>query len=148
MGKLNVKQRQFVAEYLVDLNATQAAKRAGYSKKTAGQIGERLLRNVEIASAIEEEMKKREHRTLVTADFVIAGLKEVAERCLNKVPVTEWNYEEKRLEQKKDENGNDVWEFDSAGANKAFELLGKHLNLFKGEDKDQVKVTIEIKQIP
>ena len=49
---LNDKQRRFVAEYLIDLNATQAAIRAGYSKKTAGSQGQRLLTNVEIAVVV------------------------------------------------------------------------------------------------
>lgn len=53
------KQAAFVAEYLVDKNATQAAIRAGYSKKTAASQGERLLRNVEIRAAIDAAMQER-----------------------------------------------------------------------------------------
>jgi len=48
-GKLTSKQQRFADEYLVDLNATQAAKRAGYSAHTAGQQGEKLLKKAEIA---------------------------------------------------------------------------------------------------
>lgn len=54
---LTDKQRRFVEEYLVDLNATQAAIRAGYSKKTAGQIGDENLRKPEIAKAVQEEQE-------------------------------------------------------------------------------------------
>ena len=63
-------------------------------------------------------------------EYVIEGLKEVSERCLQRVPVMRFNYKTKELEQEKDENGNDVWKFDSQGSNKAFELLGKHLGLY------------------
>ncbi len=69
--KLTARQAAFVNEYLIDLNATQAAIRAGYSKKTAGQIGERLLRNVEIQRALSLRMKKREERTEITQDRVL-----------------------------------------------------------------------------
>jgi phage terminase small subunit len=69
--KLTAKQELFVQEYLVDLNATRAAIRAGYSAKTAASQGERLLRNVEIQAAIAERMKERGERTTVTADRVL-----------------------------------------------------------------------------
>lgn len=54
--KLNRKQRAFVKEYLIDFNATQAAKRAGYSERTAYSIGHNLLKNIEIHKAIEAEL--------------------------------------------------------------------------------------------
>jgi len=69
--ELTPKQTLFVQEYLVDLNATKAAIRAGYSAKTASSQGERLLRNVEIQAAIAERMKERGERTAVTADRVL-----------------------------------------------------------------------------
>ncbi len=53
MTQLRLKQQTFVEEYLVDLNATQAALRAGYSPKTAGAIGFNLLKKVEVQDAIE-----------------------------------------------------------------------------------------------
>ena len=71
---LTPKQRRFVEEYLVALNATQAAIRAGYSSHTAGQQGERLLKNVEIASAVAEAQHARSLRTGITADRVLAEL--------------------------------------------------------------------------
>jgi len=72
------KQEQFVAQYLLDLNATQAAIRAGYSKKTAASQGERLLRNVEIRSAIQAAQAARSKRTDVNQDDVIRGLHDEA----------------------------------------------------------------------
>lgn len=71
MPKLNDRQRRFCDEYLKDLNATQAAIRAKYSSKTAGQIGERLLRNVEVAKYLKERMADREKRTEITQDMVL-----------------------------------------------------------------------------
>lgn len=71
---LNAKQQRFADEYLVDLNATQAAIRAGYSAKTAGQIGERLLKNVEIAAAIQNGIEARAQRTQITQDRVLSEL--------------------------------------------------------------------------
>lgn len=68
------KQDQFVREYLIDLNATQAAIRAGFSAATAYSQGQRLLKNVEIAAAIQAEQDKRAERTAVTADRVLVEL--------------------------------------------------------------------------
>lgn len=69
--KLTAKQEMFIREYLVDLNATQAAIRAGYSKKTAYAIGEENLRKPEIAEAIQKAMDERAQRTQITADRVL-----------------------------------------------------------------------------
>lgn len=78
MNKLTAKQQLFVNEYLVDLNATQAAIRAGYSEKTAGQIGEQNLKKLEIANEIEKRMKDREKRTEITQDMVLKELARLA----------------------------------------------------------------------
>ncbi|HBQ88789.1 MAG TPA: hypothetical protein DD803_04935 [Alcaligenes faecalis] len=68
---LTSKQRCFVDEYLIDLNATQAAIRAGYSAKTAGQIGEQNLKKLKIANAIQEALAKRSERIQVVADYML-----------------------------------------------------------------------------
>ena len=75
---LNEKQRRFAREYIIDLNATQAAIRAGYSVKTAYSIGQRLLKNVEIQNEIQHIQKNREKRTDVTADKVVLEMAKVA----------------------------------------------------------------------
>lgn len=72
------KQERFCQEYLVDLNASQAAIRAGYSKRTAGSQGDRLLKKVETATRIQELKKTRVERTEVTADQVINALARIA----------------------------------------------------------------------
>ena len=104
--KLTPKQQLFVAEYLVDLNATQAAIRAGYAPKAAGATAHNLLKKTEIQVAISEAVAEREKRTGITADWVLNSLRKVAERCMD------------------DEH------FDSSGANRSLELLGRHLKLF------------------
>lgn len=74
MAGLNDKQRRFVEEYLVDLNATQAAIRAGYSEKTAQMQSSRLLLNVMVAQAISEAQLRRSKRTEITQDRVLQEL--------------------------------------------------------------------------
>ncbi len=74
---LNNKQRRFVDEYLIDLNATQAAIRAGYSAKTAGQIGDENLKKPEIKQAVADRMKDRETRTEITQDMVLRELAKI-----------------------------------------------------------------------
>lgn len=138
-NELKDRQNRFCEEYLIDLNATQAAIRAGYSEHTAYAIGAENLRKPKIRSRIASLMEKRSEKTLVHADFVINNLVEVSQRCLQKVPVMEFDPIEKKMVQRKDEEGRDVWMFDSSGANKALELLGKHLKMFtdKIEQKNE-----------
>jgi phage terminase small subunit len=98
------KQQLFVREYLVDLNATQAAIRAGYSERTAGQMGFDLLRNPKLAAAVQAGMDKRAAKVELTAEEVLADIKRIA----------------KKAEESAD------W----GAALKGRELLGKHLRLF------------------
>ncbi len=79
MAKLTDKQQRFVKEYLVDLNATQAAIRAGYSKKTADQQASRLLTNVKVAEAVAKGAALIAERTELTQDRVVRGLLKEAE---------------------------------------------------------------------
>ncbi|MEW4371784.1 terminase small subunit [Paenibacillus kandeliae] len=82
---LNDKQQRFVEEYMVDLNATQAAIRAGYSLTTAGSIGHEHLRKPEIAAAIEVEMKERSKRLNITADMVLQQWWDIATADPNEI---------------------------------------------------------------
>lgn len=75
---LTAKQSRFVAEYLIDLNATQAAARAGYSVKTSNEQGARLLANVSVRSAVDVAMRAREKRTEITQDRVLAEYAKLA----------------------------------------------------------------------
>jgi len=112
------KQSLFVAEYLVDLNATQAAIRSGYSEKTAEQIGYQMIQKTSVKSAIQEAMDKRVERTAITADYVLKTIQDTIERCKQAEPV-------------KDKDGaTGEYKFDSTAVLKGCELLGKHLKLF------------------
>lgn len=82
---LTPKQRRFVDEYLIDLNATQAAIRAKYSAKTAASIGEENLRKPEIAEAIHQRMRDREKRTEITQDKVLRELAKIGFSDIRKV---------------------------------------------------------------
>ncbi|EOE7046537.1 terminase small subunit [Enterobacter hormaechei] len=75
---LTAQQRRFVAEYLKDGNATQAAIRAGYSKKSAEQIGYQLLQKTSVAQAIAQQQKASIARTLGSADEVLAQMWQLA----------------------------------------------------------------------
>ncbi len=72
--KLTPKQAQFVKEFLVDLNGTAAARRAGYSAKTAEQQGYQLLQKTSVKKAVAKAMQARSERTEITADQVLKEL--------------------------------------------------------------------------
>lgn len=146
---MNAKQRSFVAEYIKDKNATQAAIRAGYSEKTAKQIGSRLLTNVDVQAEVAEKTKRIEERCEITAVYVLSGIKEVAERCMQRKPVMVrdgkgWKQKTETVEDPKtgEEREEGVWEFNAMGANKSFELLGKSIALWT--DKVQHALSPEL----
>lgn len=124
--KLTPKQKTFVDEYLIDLNATQACIRAGYSKKTADRIGPELLGNPCVSAAIQKAMQERQRRTEVTQDYVISKLKEIADKEASDYTESDLKYSSKL---------------------KALELLGKHTGAFEPKPKevqDEVKVIIDV----
>lgn len=112
-------QELFVREYLVDLNATQACIRAGYSAKTAEQQGPRLLGNVGVAAAIQAGMDKRAKKIELSADYVLRGIMRVTDRCEQAEPVLD-----------KEGKPTGEYTFQAGAALKGYELLGKHLKLF------------------
>lgn len=138
-AKLTAKQELFCQEYLVDLNATQAAIRAGYSEATAKEQGSRMFTNVNISSRVKELMAARIEKTGVTQEWVLMRLVEISDRCVQAKPVQEWDYDAKCFK------NTGEFEFDSSGANKATELIGKHLGMFK--EKLEVSGELAVKQI-
>lgn len=128
--KLTDKQELFCNEYLLDLNATQAAIRAGYSQPTSFSIASENLRKPYIRARISELMSKRSESLLIDQEFVIQNLIKVSQRCLQATPVMEFDPIEKKMVQKGANEGEPVWEFDSSGANRSLELIGKHLKMF------------------
>ncbi|MEJ2896238.1 terminase small subunit [Bordetella avium] len=103
---LTAKQRRFVDEYLVDLNATQAAIRAGYSKKTARQIGEENLSKPDIAKAVQEAQAARSKRTEITQDMVLRELAKIGFADIRKVV----NWGSTTLQAGVDDDGNPTTE--------------------------------------
>jgi phage terminase small subunit len=92
MAKLNPKQQRFVEEYLIDLNATQAAIRAGYSVKTAEQLGYQLLQKTSVSEAIAKAMAERSRRTGISQDRIIQQLAKIAFSDIK--DVVEWRTHE------------------------------------------------------
>ena len=122
------RQRRFVDEYLIDLNATAAALRAGYARSTAEDQSYRLLKQPEIAAAIGAAQKERAERLRLTQDYVLGNLIELAERCMQKVPVMVRRGGVQV--HSTDEAGHHMWTFNATGATRALELIGKHLGMF------------------
>ena len=144
--KLTEKQKRFCEEYLIDLNATQAAIRAGYSERTADRIANQNLRKLEIQKYLSELQKGQSERTQITADKVLAELAaiafsdrtelaSVAENGIVHITPTSELAENARKAIagiKEGRNGVEVTSYDKL---KALELIGKHLGMFV--DKQQ-----------
>jgi phage terminase small subunit len=135
---LTDKQEAFVREYLVDLNATQAAIRAGYSEKTAQVQSSRLLSNVMVRARIDELLDTRKEKLELDAEWVINRLMQVANRSMKAEPVMKWDYEQRSMV----ETGE--YTFDSRGANQALELIGKHLSMFKDKIEHSGNIGVQI----
>lgn len=124
------RQTRFVEEYLIDLNATQAAIRAGYSAKTAEVQGPRLLGNVRVSAAIRAAQAERSDRVEITQDWVLSRLASVVERCMQAEPVYDRKGDRVMVETPNGEEA-PAYTFNATGANGALGLLGKHLGMFK-----------------
>ncbi len=162
---LTAKQRTFVDEYLVDLNATQAAIRAGYNQKTAHSIGHENLSKPEIASAIQTAMDERAERTQITADRVLQEIARIGFSDIRKVLTAggnllnpnDWgddvaasvaSIELVQRRGQKNDDGDDepetvtkikIWD-----KNSALEKLGKHLKLFTDKVEHSGGVTVMV----
>lgn len=113
------KEKAFVREYLKDSNGTQAAIRAGYSKRTANEQASQLLARLSVKEELKKAQEKLQEKSEISATWVINNFKEIAERCMQK--------------------GMTEDDFDAAGANKALECIGKTLGMFV--DKHEVAVS-------
>ncbi len=139
MTELTPKQERFVDEYLVDLNATQAAIRAGYSKKTAEQQGYQLLQKTSVLAAIQEAKSKRSERTEITQDWVLQTLVETVERCRQAAPVLDKKGDPVFVETASGDVA-PVYRFVPAAVLKGVELAGKHLGMFV--DRKEVELSV------
>jgi phage terminase small subunit len=142
-GKLTDKQQRFVEEYLVDLNASAAARRAGYSEKTAGAIGDENLKKPEIAAAVQAAMDERSQRTEISADYVLTTIRETIERCRQAKPVMDRKGEPVMVELP-DGDLAPAYTFDSNAVLRGAELLGKHLQLFNDKIDHSGTITVKI----
>lgn len=123
---LTAKQERFVEEYLVDLNATQAAIRAGYSAKNADKIGPELLGKTRVSEAVQAAMAKRSQRVGITQDKVLDELAKIGTAEAHDYADADLKYSNKL---------------------KALELLGKHLGMFDGragEDEEGVQIIDDV----
>lgn len=140
--KMTPKQERFVQEYMIDLNATAAARRAGYSAKTADRIGPELLGKPWVSEAIQAAMAERSRRTAITQDRVLNELAAVAFAngadfarvtdiygAVEFVPTEKLDPEKKKAVAsiKQGQFGTEVKTYDKI---RALELLGKHLGMF------------------
>ena len=155
MAKLTEKQKRFVEEYLIDLNATQAAIRAGYSPNTAKDIGCENLAKPNIRACIDKEIAERSKRTGINQDRVIRELARLAfvnandvidmEEATLKDGATEddtaaiASVKVKTIPTKEGEGIES--EIKLTDKLKALELLGKHLGMFK--DKVEIDATVK-----
>lgn len=121
--KLTEKQKRFADEYMIDLNGTQAAIRAGYSAKTAMEQGSRLLSNVKVQEYLSESRQKVSEKLELSHEWVLTRLKEISDRCMVAEPVMVKGEDGQMVE-------SGEYRFDSSGANKSTELIGKHLGMF------------------
>lgn len=154
-GKLTEKQQRFVEEYLIDLNATQAAIRSGYSAKTADQQGSRMLTNVKVQNEISKAMAERSRRTGVNQDRIVLELARIAFVKMTDVVNADGEIKPdasdddlaciesvKYKRSDTDTGSSEEREIKIASKLKALELLGKHLGMWN--DKLDVNVTTPI----
>ena len=144
-GKLTEKQQRFVDEYLIDLNATQAAIRAGYSVKTADAIGCENLTKPNIQQAIAKHMAERSRRTGVNQDRVVLELVVDSNGRIKQDASADDLSCIESIKYKESDNefgGSVEREVKIASKMKALELLGKHLGMWN--DKLDVNVTAPI----
>ena len=117
---MNIRQERFCQEYIIDHNATEAAKRAGYSPKTAYSIGQRLLKNVEVKERIDKLLSPSMEKAAVTADRVVGELAQIAFADVTKLIKC------------------DEFRYTANEKLRALEMLGKYLSLFT--DKTHVMI--------
>lgn len=137
--KLTLKQKKFTAEYLKSGNATQAAKKAGYSKKTAAKIGSENLQKPDI----KEEIGSAAEKLGIDAQYVLESIKDTMERCKQAKPVLDKKGNQVFVENREGEVV-PAYIFNANAVLKGGELLGKHLSMFT--EKLEIDTKVEIKE--
>lgn len=121
-GGLSDKQALFCKEYVIDLNATQAAIRAGYSAKTAGQMGDENLKKPQIQAEIQRLTADRSQRTEITADYVLQKIQNIIEAT----------------------SAENEDSYNPQAALKGCELLGKHLRMWTDKVQHSGEVDLNL----
>jgi phage terminase small subunit len=134
-GALNEKQKRFIAEYMISLNASKAALLAGYQSHKTGSY---LLAKEEIKEEIKRLKDELKASQIVTVEYILNALTEVVDRCLKPEPQMIWDNLKRCRVQATNEQGKLVWSFDSSGCNKALELLGRYLGIFDKDNKQRI----------
>jgi phage terminase small subunit len=137
-ASLNPKQERFVQEYIIDYNATQAAIRAGYSEKTAGSQAHDLLKKPEIQAAVLAAQAEQRKRLAISQDWVLNRFRQISDRCIQAEPVLSFD----KVTGEWVPTGE--YKFDSAGANRATELIAKHLGMFVDKVEHTGRLEYEI----
>ena len=138
--ELTDKQAAFCAEYLIDLNASQAAIRAGYSADTARVIASQLMDKPHIQAQIQKLMDERSERTKVSQDYVLSVIAETIERCRQVEPVRDRKGNQIYV-QGRDGEMMPAFTFNAAGVLKGAELIGRHLKMFTDVQEQKLSFT-------
>lgn len=139
MAKLTAKQQRFCDEYLIDLNATQAAIRAGYSKKTAAQTAARLLTNVKIQEYIKNRMAEKEAALIADQDEVLKYLTSVLRGQSKSTEIVIEGLGDGSTKARKMEK-----EPSEKDKLKAAELLGKRYGLYTEKVEEKVDMELNV----
>lgn len=124
-NKLTSQQKQFADEYLIDLNASQAAIRAGYSERSSRSTASDLLNNKDIAKYISDKQRKVSDKLNWSFERIITRFADISDRCMQAEPVLDF-----------EGNPTGEYRFDANAAIKATENIGKHIG-FYGADNAQ-----------
>ena len=127
-SKLTPKQARFIDEYMIDLNATQAAIRAGYSKKTAKQVGSENLTKPDVAAEVSKRRMANSETAWLTQEKILADIEAIKADAMQKIP---------------DKDGNLVMA-NHAAALKASELHGRHRGMFSDKLKIEGGITLQV----
>ena len=138
----NNKHEFFCLEYIKDFNGTRAYLDTGYkvAYSTARTESGKLLAKPDIIARVKELIAERAERLCLSSDNVVLRLVDIYEKCMTEKPVMAFNYTTKQME----ETGEYV--FDSKGALKAMELIGRHLGMFNDKLDLNVPVSITVKR--
>lgn len=139
MAKLTAKQQRFCDEYLIDLNATQAAIRAGYSKKTANRIGTENLSKLVIREYIENRMAEKEAALIANQDEVLKYLTSVLRGQSKSTEIVIEGLGDGSTKARKMEK--EPYEKDKL---KAAELLGKRYGLYTEKVEEKVDMELNV----